>query len=95
MTPEYVNNTANPLPWGEIDAGDIINNGGKGTQAQIEAYLWALQNPNFDYTTMTPSPLDVGNTVPTTPATALPAINVNVTNPNANNSGLMRQCLQS
>lgn len=57
-TPDYVNNTVNPKPWGEIDAADMIDNGGVQNQKNIENYQWMLNNPNYDYTTMQPSPLD-------------------------------------
>lgn len=39
MTPQYVNNTYNPAPWGAVSASDVIDNGGVKLKEAMEYYL--------------------------------------------------------
>lgn len=51
-TPEYVNNTVNPNPWGEIDASDIINNGGARNQMLYDDWMASQMNPMMNQSPM-------------------------------------------
>jgi hypothetical protein len=72
--PEYVNNTYNPNPWGEISAFDIINNGGVQNQANYD--WWLSQQMGLDQqpqqSTITPETSYNDSYAPSTPSPVIP-----------------------